>query len=108
MFVSNESLQKFSQSVPFCLETEPLEAVRSILISGNFDVVVVVDRDRFPKGSIYLHGLLPYMLNNEKHYRKRVNTKSTPSPQTPFLDWQKPLNLLEAPLVSALKILPAQ
>jgi len=92
MFAVKESLQKFSNSVPFCIETEPLEAVRSIFVSGNCEVVVVVNHKQVPQGSIYLHGLLPYILNNQSY---------------PQIDWQKPLKLLEAPILNSLRVLPA-
>lgn len=127
MFVPNESLQKFSQSVPFCSQTEPLEAVRSIFMSGNFDLVVVVNHKQAPQGSIYLHSLLPYMLSHnqgnshvspqtpsgsnlqsEKSEEKRLKTKSPRATKTKSFDWQKPLKFLKPPILSGLKVLPAQ
>ncbi len=99
MFVANESLQKFSQSVPFCIQTEPLEAVRSIFRSGQHEVVVVVNHNQVPQGSIYLHTLLPYILNKQRHSQRGLNTRS--------IDWQKPLQLLEPPILRSLRLLPA-
>lgn len=124
MFLLNESLQKFSQSVPFCFQTEPLEAVRSIFISGNCDLVVVVNHKQAPQGSIYLHSLLPYMVShneinagvspqtpsglNLQSEKKRVKTKSPRATKTKSFDWHKPLKLLKPPILSGLRVLPAQ
>ncbi|MDY6806579.1 MAG: hybrid sensor histidine kinase/response regulator [Cyanobacteriota bacterium] len=127
MFLPNESLQKFSQSVPFCSQTEPLEAVRSIFISGNCDLVVVVNHKLAPQGSIYLHSLLPYMvshneinarlspqtpsglnLQRENSEKKRLKTKSPRATKTKSFDWHKPLKFLKPPILSGLKVLPAR
>lgn len=115
MFMPNESLRKFSKSVSCCLQTETLEAVRSIFLSGNYDVVVVVNENQAPQGSIYLHSLLPYMLSDcqrqprfSRHSReKRENTKISEVTTTQLYDWQKSLQFLEPPILRTLKVLPA-
>lgn len=123
MFIPNESLRKFSKSVSCCLQTETLEEVRSILISGNCEVVVVVNENQTPQGSIYLHSLLPYMVSDneklprgsrhsndavtgrrEKHQEKSKMSQAT---TTKFSGWQKSLQFLEPPILRTLKILPA-
>lgn len=115
MFIPNESLRKFSKSVSCCLQTETLEAVRSIFLSGNCDVVVVVNENQVPQASIYLHSLLPYMLSDcqrqprfSRHSReKRENTKISEVTTTQLYDWQKSLQFLEPPILRTLKVLPA-
>lgn len=85
------SLHSFIESVPYCPQTERLEAVRSIFRQGNCDRVVVVNEQQQPVGLVYLHSLMGTPAT--------VSQRSSP--------WRQPLGTLSFPWIAPLTPVPA-
>ncbi|NJR23993.1 MAG: hybrid sensor histidine kinase/response regulator [Richelia sp. CSU_2_1] len=59
MSLTSPNLKNFIEPVPLCIETAPLNTLRSIFSSGNCDRVAIVNQQLQPLGLVYLRSIAP-------------------------------------------------